>query len=105
MKIPEKPQHVLLEKTLLGGSSGVNAAKENNVLKSQNQPASAADQVDISEKARTLQKLTQLAATEVDVRTERVAQLQKEIEAGTYQPDPKQVAEKLVRSTLMDHIL
>ena len=105
MKIPEKPQHVLLERTLLGGSNEVNAAKENNTSKNQTQSVSSADQVNISEKARTLQKLTQLATTGVDVRTERVAELQKEIEAGTYQSDPKQVAEKLVRSTLMDHIL
>ncbi|GEM_PF-2751714 len=106
MKIPEKDPNLLLERALPGKSAGVNAAKENKVAKTENSAQSAsADQVDISEKARTLQKLNHLVAAGGEVKAERVAQLKAEIEAGRYVPDTEQVAEKLLRATLLDDVL
>ncbi len=106
MKIPGKDPNLLLEKALLGKSAGVNAAKKNELSKKEVPSQSApADQVDISEKARTLQKLNHLAATGGEVRVERVEVLKAEIEAGTYTPDTEKVAEKLLRSTLIDKLL
>jgi len=106
MKIPDKDPNLLLEKALLGSSAGVNAAKDNAATKKQAPSQSpSADQVDISEKARTLQKLNHLAAAGGEVRVARVAQLKAEIEAGTYAPDTEQVAEKLLRATLIDDVL
>lgn len=106
MKIPEKDPNLLLERALLGKNAGVNAAKENKVSKQQAPSQSvSADQVDISEKARTLQKLNQLAALGGEVRIERVEQLQAEIKAGTYTLDTEKIAEKLLRSTVIDKIL
>ncbi len=106
MKIPGKDPNLLLERALLGKNAGVNAAKENKVSKQQAPSQSvSADQVDISEKARTLQKLNQLAALGGEVRIERVEQLQAEIKAGTYAPDAEKIAEKLLRSTVIDKIL
>ncbi|MEC4678073.1 MAG: flagellar biosynthesis anti-sigma factor FlgM [Nitrospirota bacterium] len=106
MKIPEKDPNLLLERALLGKNAGVNAAKENKVSKQESPSQSvSADQVDISEKARTLQKLNQLAALGGEVRIERVEQLQAEIKAGTYALDTEKIAEKLLRSTVIDKIL
>ncbi len=106
MKIPGKDPNLLLEKALLGKSAGVNADRDNKISK-QKAPSqsSSADQVDISEKARTLQKLNALATTGGEVRTERVEQLKAEIKAGTYTPDIEKVAEKLLRSTVIDKVL
>lgn len=106
MKIPEKDPGVLLERALLGHRGGVKAVKSADISKHQApaQPSSV-DSVDISEKARTLQQLNQLVGAETDVRSERVEQIQKAIAAGTYQPNAEGIAEKLVRSTLLDNIL
>lgn len=104
MKIPEKDPNLLLERALLGKSAGINT---DNKISKNKAPASAssADQVDISEKARMLQKLNRLATVGGEVRTERVAELKAEIESGNYTPDAEQVAEKLLRSTVIDNIL
>ena len=105
MKISEKDQHSLLEKTILGRSRGVGASKAGKSQANQSaSPSSAADQVDISEQARTFQKLSQLAATGTDVRSEKVEQVRTRVEAGTYKPDAIKIAEKLLRSTLLDNL-
>ena len=106
MKIPGKDPNLLLERALLGKNAGVNTAKENKISRKEAPSQSgSADQVDISEKARTLQKLNQLAALDGEVRIERIEQLQAEIKAGTYAPDTEKIAEKLLRSTLIDKVL
>ncbi len=105
MKINEKDPNILLERTLFGKSSKANEVQQGGTKAQEASQAAPLDSVDISEKARTLQKLTQLVSAETEVRTERVLALQKEIEAGTYQPNAEQIAEKLVRSTLLDNTL
>ncbi|MFQ5588126.1 MAG: flagellar biosynthesis anti-sigma factor FlgM [Nitrospiria bacterium] len=106
MKIPEKDPNVLLERALLGKRSGVNDVKQADVSKSHEAAKpSSVDPVDISEKARTLQQLNQLVAAETDVRTERVEEIQQAIATGAYAPNAEKIAEKLVRSTLLDNTL
>ncbi len=106
MKIPDKDPNHLLESTLLGSQRGVNEVKQQDASKPHSaQQSSAPDSVDISEQARTLQQLTQLVSTETNVRMDRVEEIQKAIAAGTYEPDVKETAEKLLRSTLLDNIL
>ncbi len=105
MKISEKDQHSLLEKTILGNSRGVGVTKAGKSQESQQaSPSSAADQVDISEQARTFQKLNKLATTGTDVRAEKVEQVRTQVEAGTYRPNTTKIAEKLIRSTLLDNL-
>lgn len=106
MKIPEKDPNLLLERALLGKSAGINTDNKNKVSKNKApSEVSSADQVDISEKARTLEKLSHLAAAGGEMRTERVAELKAKIEVGSYTPDIEQVAEKLLRATVIDNVL
>jgi len=67
--------------------------------------ASPSDLVDISEEAKGYRQLSQSIASLPEVRSERVAALQQKIEAGTYHPQSEAIAEKLVRSTLLDAVL
>lgn len=55
------------------------------------QAAQKQDKVEISSKAKELQQLNSIDAA----RQEKVAALKKQVESGTYQPDPKAVAESL----------
>ncbi len=102
MKIPEKNPGLHLEKNLLGTQKS-QGLKENEANKEQGRVQSAAsDRVDISEKARDIQQLKALASSGTDIRSERVAALREQIEAGTYNADGKRIADKLVRSALLD---
>lgn len=67
--------------------------------------SAATDRVEISGEAKEYQQLNQVIASLPEVRSERVAALQQKIEAGTYHPQSEEVAEKLVRSTLLDAVL
>ncbi len=105
MKIPEKDPNFLLEKTLLGGRGRVHSSKESEDKKGMDASyASSGDHVNFSEIARLFQGVTKLASKSTDDRVERIEQIRSEIAAGTYQPDAKQVAEKIVRATLLDNI-
>lgn len=105
MKIPGKDQQSLLEKTILGSSRGVSTTKAGKSQASQPaSPSSATDQVDISQQARTFQKISQLAKTGTDLRAEKVEQVRTQVEAGTYKPNATNIAEKLLRSTLLDNL-
>jgi flagellar biosynthesis anti-sigma factor FlgM len=59
--------------------------------------ASPNDQVDISERARLLSRLRQAVYEAPDVREERVRQLQRAIDEGSYTPDSRDIAEHLLR--------
>lgn len=72
---------------------------------SENEETSKTDRVEISGEAKEYQQLNQAIALLPEVRSERVAALQQKVEAGTYLPQSEEIAEKLVRSTLLDAIL
>ena len=64
-----------------------------------------ADKVTISEASQEMQAVMAKLATIPDTRAEKVAQLQRVIEEGTYQVSPREVAEKFLERALVDKML
>ncbi|MBO8167952.1 MAG: flagellar biosynthesis anti-sigma factor FlgM [Thermoanaerobacteraceae bacterium] len=56
-----------------------------------------ADRVEISRTAKELQRLVEKAKNLPDVRAEKVAELKKRIENGTYQVPVEKLADKMLR--------
>lgn len=55
------------------------------------------DQLNISSEARDFQIAMEQVKKQPEVRIEKVEALKKQIEAGTYNVDPRQIAEKMMR--------
>lgn len=103
MKIPGDDSIHLLETILFGVKK---TEKGIPVRSSEKQgDVSPSDRVEISGRAKEYQQLNRQVASLPETRSEKVAALQQRIEAGTYQPQGEEIAEKLVRSTLLDAIL
>ncbi len=60
-------------------------------------PDSGADRVDLSPQSREMKKIHEILATTPELRTERVAELKKAVDDGTYQVRSDDVAEKMVQ--------
>ncbi len=73
------------------------AGKEAGVAK-----GAEADRVNVSEKARTAAVLKAKIKETPEVRTELVERIKAQIEAGKYNVDPKKIAEKLLKSKVLD---
>ncbi len=54
--------------------------------------------VDISQEARKLQKIAELARTGNELRTEKVRQIKEQIQAGEYKVAPEDVAKSILRT-------
>lgn len=67
-----------------------------------NRPSDAADKVDISDRARLVHKVRAELAKVPEVREERVRELQKAVEQGTYHVSSEEVAEKMLGRVLGD---
>ena len=65
-------------------------------------PAPSADQVSVSDTARDLAKLRSAVGDPDGVREEKVAKLREAIENGSYHPDVRETAKKLLREILGD---
>lgn len=65
----------------------------------------AGDQVRISDRAREFQQLALSVAQVPDIRADKVAKLRDAIGAGTYNVRGDQVADKVIRQTILDAIL
>jgi negative regulator of flagellin synthesis FlgM len=59
-----------------------------------------AAQTSISSRAQQIQKAKDLATAAPDVREDRIAALQKAIDSGTYNVDPKDIADRMVDEEL-----
>lgn len=59
---------------------------------------SSSDTVEISDRSRELARARQAVDAAPDVRADRVAEIKKQIEAGTYSVSPEQLASKLMGS-------
>jgi negative regulator of flagellin synthesis FlgM len=71
--------------------------------------ASAADYgLDVSQKARDMAqaraKATEIARNTPDIREDRVAELKKKIQDGTYQVQPEKIADGIMREALRDQV-
>jgi negative regulator of flagellin synthesis FlgM len=63
------------------------------------------DNVILSPKAKELNEAEKILSTCPDINEEKVAQIKKQIEEGTYQIDSKKIAEKILKDTLLDELL
>lgn len=66
------------------------------------EPAPRTDRVELSQTARDIKKIESVLKTTPDVRTEKVRALKEQIEAGTYQVEPKKIANAMVADLLKD---
>ena len=60
------------------------------------QSTSSTDRVTLSDNAKLVSQATKAAGDASDIRTDKVASLKAQVEAGTYQPDSKKIAEKML---------
>jgi len=79
--------------------------KGESVKKAKQKAASETDRVEISVEAKGYQQVYRKVNAMSDVRTERVSEIQQRIERGEYQINPEKVAEKVVRSAILDAVL
>ncbi len=63
------------------------------------------DRVQISDRAKEIQRIKALADQPDAVREERIAQISRSIDAGTYTVSGKHVADAVIRQTLTDAVL
>ena len=68
------------------------------------QQAIKSDTVVISETAKRIQAAQSLLETIPDVRSEKVAEIKRRIEDGTYEIKPDQIAEKMIRESLLNDL-
>ncbi len=93
-----KPDH--LAQILLGtqGSDAVGA-------KPKPQQDGRQDRVQISDRAKEMQRIKTLADQPDTAREERIERISRSVEAGTYTVSGRQVADALIRQTLTDAVL
>ena len=63
------------------------------------------DRVQISEQAKEIQRITALADQPDDARTERIEQISRSVEAGTYNVAGHKVGDAVIRHALTDATL
>lgn len=74
-----------------GDTSGVSRGKS-----SESAGSSGSDRVTLSDDAKLVSLAASQAKDAPDTRTDKVAALKAQVEAGTYQPDSKKIAEKML---------
>jgi flagellar biosynthesis anti-sigma factor FlgM len=78
------------------------AGVENRQTQRSEATAGAADNVQLSDKARLMQKAGQVIAQGPDVRTEKVASIAQAVQEGTYQVKSTKVANSLIASMIQE---
>lgn len=66
--------------------------------------ATAASDVEMSERARAHKKALEIARSTPDVREDKVAALKKQIQDGTYKIDAGAIADGMAREAILDHL-
>jgi len=84
-------------------------SEQNNVAKNaktgKSQPTKGPDQVILSSGVQEFGHILQKAVAMSDVRPERVREISKKVQDGTYHVDAKDVADKMVGRSLVDKLL
>jgi negative regulator of flagellin synthesis FlgM len=62
------------------------------------------DKVEFSAQSREMQKVYDTLQTIPEVRTEKIAALKKSIEDGTYHVDNEDLAEKMIKASILDFV-
>lgn len=76
--------------------------KKQKTESSKSEPASHGDKVSISSRGRDVANLANAAKNAPEIRSEQVDRIKTELDAGTYNIDGKQVAEKIVNTAIDD---
>jgi negative regulator of flagellin synthesis FlgM len=79
--------------------------KEDAASKPGVKPVEKADTVNISDEARELQEAQKVLENIPDVQVEKVAKIKNQIENGTYEIKSGEIAEKMVKDSLLNEIL
>lgn len=101
MEISNNGRAADLAKILLG----VQETDRTQNKKSVSQATQSQDRVQISERAKELQRLRAAAEQPDHERDARVGQIQQSVEGGTYNVDGKKVADAIIRNVLTDAVL
>lgn len=75
-------------------------AHRQEALKTGSRPESSADRISISDAGRTQANAFKAAQDSDGVRPDKVADIKARLAAGTYQPDSRDIATKMVRQEL-----
>lgn len=67
-------------------------------------PAVAADTVYISDSAKRVQEARLQLESVPDTRSDKVAEIKRRIESGTYEIQPDKIADKMIRESLLNDI-
>lgn len=65
---------------------------------------SSTDKVELSAESKEMQKIYEVLKSTPDVRAEKVSELKKQVQEGSYQVDSGAVAEKMIKDSLLDLI-
>ncbi|MBA5870888.1 MAG: flagellar biosynthesis anti-sigma factor FlgM [Nitrospira sp. CR2.1] len=101
MEISNNGRAADLAKILLG----VQETDRTHHKKTASQQTQSQDRVQISERAKELQRLRAAAEQPDTERDARVGQIQQSVEGGTYTVDGKKVADSMIRHVLTDAVL
>lgn len=101
MEISNNGRAADLAKILLG----VQETDRTHNKKTASQQTQSQDRVQISERAKELQRLRASAEQPDKERDARVGQIQQSVEGGTYNVDGKKVADAMIRHVLTDAVL
>ncbi len=69
-----------------------------------NRTSSSGDSVALSSEAKIMRKAIKVLETLPDVREEKVAEIRERIAKGTYQVDGKEVAEKMIKESVLNDL-
>ena len=101
MEISQHGRPVDLARILLG----VHDTDRTQSKKTTVQPGETHDRVQISDRAKELQRLKAAADRPDGQRDAQVDHIRRSVESGTYRVDGKQVAEAIIRTVLTDSVL
>ena len=99
MKIDSERSPVNLEAYIKSSQESEGVSQS---LRQDKQGASPTESVKLSHTAKEIQKIREIVEATPEIRTDKVGQLKREIETGTYSVNADKVAEKMLRESLID---
>ncbi len=94
------------ERSLINLETYIKSAQESEGLKSsrkqEQREVTQAESVNLSHKAKDLQKAREAMEATPEIREEKVGQLRREIETGTYSVKRDEIATKMIQESLID---
>ena len=77
-------------------------SEKNPPASSVSSPDAGSDRVELSPQSRDMKKIHEILATTPEVRTEKVAELKKAIEDGTYGVKTEDIADKMIQEMVFE---